>query len=195
MYLIYSTGIFIIFQDNSSEHWCICNLFIQVQKFHHVRNEALAFATTHEQRLPLPQYYGISNLQNVSSVAKTSESLAGKGQDNRGDIPDDPTEMTTINLSSKVCCVALQRHDEAPHLTTDIQICSCKQSHAVIAVCHKERNFMCMTPSTSQDTDARRFTAYKHAWKFLVLRGVGCFHSIPPGFAWGVNWCTCFTAR
>jgi hypothetical protein len=96
----------------------------QVQKFHHGRNEALAFATIHKQ--PLPQYCGISDLQNVSSAAKTSESLAGKGQDNRVDVPDDPTEMTATNLSSNLCHVALQRHDEAPHLTTDVQICSSK---------------------------------------------------------------------
>ena len=102
-----------------------------------------------------PQYCGISDLQNVSSVAKTSD-LAGKGQGNRVDVPDDPTEMTTTNLSSNVCHVALQHHDEAPHLTTNVQICSCEQSHAVVAVCHKAQNFMCMTPSTSQDTDARR---------------------------------------
>ena len=137
----------------------------------------------------------LDDLQNVSSVAKTNGSLAGKGQGKRVDVPDDPTEMTTINLSSNGCHVALQRHDEAPHLMTDVQICSCKQSWGVIAVCHKVQNLMCMTPSTSQITDARRFTAHEHAWKFLVLGQLGHFHSIPSGFAPGVNWCTCFMAH
>ena len=85
--------------------------------------------------LPLPQYHGINDLQNVSSVANTNESLAEKSQDDRMDTLNDPTELTTVRLSSNVCRVGLQCHNEAPHLTTDVQICSCEQSsrsHSIV---------------------------------------------------------------
>lgn len=152
------TEIFIIFQDNSPEYWCTCNLFTQAYTFHHGRNEALHSQPFTKKPLPLPQYCGLNDLQNVSSVANTTESLAEKSQDNRTDTPNDPTKLTTVNLLSNIRRVGLQCHNEAPHLTTDVQICSCEQSHAVIALCHKARNSMCMTsrvqmPECSQHTN------------------------------------------
>jgi hypothetical protein len=52
-----------------------------ILKFHHDRNQALAFTTTDKQPFPLLHYCGISDLSSVASEAKTNESPTGQGED------------------------------------------------------------------------------------------------------------------
>jgi hypothetical protein len=96
---------------------------------------ALAWVTIRKQLFSLLHCCQISDLQSVASEIQTNGSTVGQGQDYRVDGPEVPSETTAITLTSNLHCVGLHCRAEGSQLATDVQISSCEQPHAVIAVC------------------------------------------------------------
>ena len=75
------------------------------------QNQALAFATIHEQPFPLRHCRGIGDIPTVASVAQTYDRL-------RRMVPVFPSKTNSPNLLYDVQCVGLNRPAERPQAST-----------------------------------------------------------------------------